>query len=76
MEKYGDFNSTNPHSDLKLLGQDNNGFRYYSAPDNYVYQQYPNSDYWVNGENRKDHFNGWFCSGPAWERTMHKILKG
>ena len=74
MNNYGDPNVITPHNDLKLLGIDTHGFRYYMAPDNYIYQQYPSTDYWLRGKNMKNHFNGWFCSGPAWERTLHKIL--
>jgi hypothetical protein len=47
----------------KYLGQDRNGFEYKLYSDNYVYQfKGPVKCY------------GWFCSGPAWERTLHKIL--
>lgn len=60
--------------ELELLGEDCHGFRYYMAPDLYVYQQYPATDYFVQGTNKKDCFNGWFCSGPAWDRTLNGYL--
>ena len=61
--------------DIKLLGQDKNGFRYYLYK-NWVYQQYPETDFWVNGSNMKDRLNGYICNVSAWERTMHKRIIG
>jgi len=47
----------------RFLGTSNNGkYEYYEASDGYVYQ-------FLNGKSI-----GWICSGPAWERTMHKCL--
>ena len=57
-----------------FIGRDKHGFRYYQAPDNYVYQVYPKTDYLENGVNKKNMFNGWIASLPAWERTIHKLL--
>lgn len=59
----------------RFIGNDKYGFRYYMAPDNYVYQVYPATDYMENGINHKNMFNGWIASGPAWESTIHKILQ-
>ena len=59
---------------MKYLGIDKHGFTYYMGPYNYVYQKYPDRDYFVNGKNKRAHLNGWFCSGPAWERTLYKVL--
>jgi len=59
-----------------FIGTDKHGFRYYQAPDNYVYQVYPESDHFVGGKNKKNMFNGWIASGPAWERTLHSIIEG
>ena len=59
---------------MEYLGIDKHGFTYYMGTDNYVYQKYPDKDYFVNGKNKRAHFNGWFCSGPAWERTFESEL--
>ena len=48
---------------LNFLGTSHNGkYHYYLALDNYVYQFY--SLFCL----------GWYCSGPAWERTLHNCL--
>ena len=73
---------------MKYLGIDKHGFTYYMGTDNYVYQKYPDKDYFVIKSafcskcnrahtikiNKRAHFNGWFCSGPAWERTFKRKL--
>ena len=60
---------------IKKLGTSKNGFHFYLGADAYVYQQFPtDKSYWVNNENVQGKFNGWFCSYPAWQRTMHKII--
>ena len=52
-----------PKKDLGAVGhKDGNYYEYILYSDNYVYQR-------INGM-----LNGWFCSGPAWNSTMHKIL--
>jgi hypothetical protein len=47
---------------IRVLGTDKNGYTYLEGSDRYVYQ--------FDGPK----YLGWFCSLPAWERTMHKIL--
>ena len=47
---------------MKLLGKDKHGNEYYLASDLYVYQ-------FKDGKSK-----GWFCSYPAWERTLNNIL--
>ena len=49
---------------MKFMGIDTNGYRYYLHTDNYIYQKH----------NKYDVFIGWFCSGPAWERTFKSKL--
>ena len=62
---------------IKKLGTNKkNGFSYHLGDDRYVYQQYPiDRDYWKNGTNHKAKWNGWYCSYPAWQRTMKKIIE-
>jgi len=47
---------------LEYLGTDKHGYDYILHSDNYVYQY------------DRTACIGWFCSGPAWDRTLHKIL--
>ena len=47
---------------LGAVTKKSNVYEYYSANDGYVYQ-------FKNGARI-----GWFCSLPAWKRTMHQIL--
>ncbi|GEM_PF-5356733 len=49
----------------KFLGTDLSGHNYYMGTDYFVYQEGPDGK-----------CCGWICSGPAWERTMHKIVEG
>jgi len=60
---------------MKYLGTDRHGFRYYLKGD-HVWQRYPELDIFRNGENMRNKWNGWFCSYPAWVRTLHKIVQG
>lgn len=62
-----------PYNSKNWLGTDKHGFNYFMGDDNYVYQQYPHFDYFRNGMNMRGQNNGSFCSGPAWDRQLHKI---
>jgi len=59
---------------MKWLAEDKEGFRYYLKDDGYVYQFYPDEDWFINGEDMRDKSNGWFCSKEVWDRTLHKII--
>jgi len=48
---------------VESLGTDRNGYSYILFSNNYVYQ-------FLNTK-----CLGWFCSFPAWERTLHKITE-
>lgn len=59
----------------EFLGEDDNGFRYYLAPNNFVYQYYPNKEY-LNGEyDMHGLFVGYICSKAAWDRSFNQVIK-
>ena len=60
---------------LKFLGEAKSGFTYYLAADRYVYQKFPEDEYWHNGHNRAGDWNGWVCSAPVWDRTFYKLVE-
>lgn len=70
---------------LKYLGKDKHSFEYFaSLDDEFVYQMRPVSMAPApNPEALKAltqniegplEMVGWYCSLPAWERTMHKVV--
>jgi len=59
---------------LTYLGKDRRGFAYYRCSDGYIYNRYPNKEYWKNGHDYNSEWCGWVCSCPVWERTFHIVL--
>ena len=63
-----------PEYRYRYLGIDKHGFTYFLKNDNYVYQWFPYTDYFVNGKNMIGKPNGWICLFSSWKNSLHKLI--